>query len=58
MKYIAYRHFIDVFMTEDEAKAEAAEVRCHRQQIVESSRMHRQIGLNGSVADNGGGRAE
>jgi ubiquinol-cytochrome c reductase cytochrome c1 subunit len=26
MKYIRYRHFIDAFMTEDEAKAEAAEI--------------------------------
>jgi ubiquinol-cytochrome c reductase cytochrome c1 subunit len=25
MKYLHYRHFIDVFMTEEEAKAEAAE---------------------------------
>jgi ubiquinol-cytochrome c reductase cytochrome c1 subunit len=26
MKFIFYRHFVDVFMTEDEAKAEAAEI--------------------------------
>ncbi len=26
MKFIKYRHFIDRFMTEDEAKAEAAEI--------------------------------